>query len=285
MTNTGTEKPTTDNPITKRSIQVPCFHAAITPSGTATRIETMMVESAIEIEGSTRWLIIFSTGRFGISETPKSPCSSLFIQVKNCSYSGSFRPSEARIRSNCSGVALSPARMAAGSPGVSRSSRNTNSATTPITGMAASTRRTRYPSIGLAYSDPAFSTLQKSFMMPFSHSGVRLQSLGYPVPSAWSDAPSLQRRQQPRHQPAALGQAVDLDMFVERMRVGAADAQPIERRDSHCAGEIGIGTAPDAAVGQFEPHLLRHPSRLFIERHGAAIGLPHRTGHAAADLE
>src|ERR1700759_677022 len=56
------------------------------------------------------------------------------------------------MRSSCAGVALSPARMAAGSPGVSRSSRNTNSATTPITGTAASTRRSRYPSIPVSQS-------------------------------------------------------------------------------------------------------------------------------------
>jgi hypothetical protein len=62
---------------------VPCFHAAITPSGTATRMERMMVDTAIEIDGSTRWLIIFSTGTFEISDTPRSPCSSLPIQVKN----------------------------------------------------------------------------------------------------------------------------------------------------------------------------------------------------------
>ena len=35
-----------------------------------------------------------------------------------------------RMRSSCSGVAMSPAMIAAGSPGVSRSSRKTNSATT-----------------------------------------------------------------------------------------------------------------------------------------------------------
>src|SRR6184192_4208783 len=44
---------------------------------------------------------------------------------------------------------------------------------------------------------------------------------------------SLQRRQQSGHQAAALGQTVDLDVFVERMRVGAANAQAIQRRDSH----------------------------------------------------
>ncbi len=43
----------------------------------------MMVDTAIEIDGSTRWLIIFNTGTFEISDTPRSPCSSLPIQVKN----------------------------------------------------------------------------------------------------------------------------------------------------------------------------------------------------------
>ncbi len=43
----------------------------------------MMVESAIEIDGSIRWPIILITGTFEISETPRSPCSSLPIQVKN----------------------------------------------------------------------------------------------------------------------------------------------------------------------------------------------------------
>ena len=53
-------------------------------SGTATTMERMMVQSAIEIDGSTRVLIILSTGTFEIRETPRSPCSSLPIQVKNC---------------------------------------------------------------------------------------------------------------------------------------------------------------------------------------------------------
>ena len=69
--------------MTKRSIQVPCFHAAITPSGTAITMERTIVDSAIEIEGSMRWPIIFSTGTFEISDTPRSPCRSLPIQVKN----------------------------------------------------------------------------------------------------------------------------------------------------------------------------------------------------------
>ena len=70
--------------MTKRSIQVPCFHAAITPSGTATRTDSTRVDSAIEIDGSTRPAIICVTGTLEISDTPRSPCSSRPIQVMNC---------------------------------------------------------------------------------------------------------------------------------------------------------------------------------------------------------
>ena len=44
----------------------------------------MIVAMAMLIDGSTRWLIIFSTGTFEISDTPRSPCKSLPTHVKNC---------------------------------------------------------------------------------------------------------------------------------------------------------------------------------------------------------
>ena len=47
----------------------------------------------------------------------------------------------ARMRSTSAGVAWSPAMIAAGSPGAMYSRLKTNSATTTITGMVASTRR------------------------------------------------------------------------------------------------------------------------------------------------
>ena len=62
---------------------MPCFQAAITPSGTATRIERIMVNSAIEIEGSTREAIRSNTGLFEIRDWPRSPCRSFPIQVTN----------------------------------------------------------------------------------------------------------------------------------------------------------------------------------------------------------
>ena len=37
----------------------------------------------------------------------------------------------------------------------------------------------------------------------------------------------IQRRQQSGHQAAALGEAVDLDVLMERVRIGAANAEAI----------------------------------------------------------
>src|SRR5260370_36495756 len=86
----------------------------------------------------------------------------------------------------------------------------------------------------------------------------------------------LQRRQQPGHQPAALGQAIDLDMLIERMRIGPADAEPVERGYPHRAGEIAVGAATGAAMGKIKAHVPGQPARLFIQRQGAGSRLPYR---------
>ena len=52
MTNTGTEKPSTEKPITTRSIQEPCRYAASTPSGTAISIASTIVSTASDSVGS-----------------------------------------------------------------------------------------------------------------------------------------------------------------------------------------------------------------------------------------
>src|ERR1700680_3854788 len=202
------------------------------------------------------------------------------------------------MRSSCSGLALSPARMAAGSPGVSRSKRNTNSATTPITGTAASTRRNRYPSIVIhhtlrqpwdqvvavfvparmdqaskscATGDPFWADVDDPSKSRWRHPEVRalasregrqsqvrasfetprkarllqrraqLRSRGDDDPACGEHVSSLQRRQEAGHQAAALGETVDFDVLVERMRIGTANAQAVEGRDSHRAGEIAVG--------------------------------------------
>ena len=79
-TNTGTEKPSTENAITARSSQVPALAAAITPRGTATAIDTTSVQSVSASVGSTRCAIKLVTGRLVKIEVPRSPCSSAHSQ-------------------------------------------------------------------------------------------------------------------------------------------------------------------------------------------------------------
>ncbi len=45
-------------------------------------------DSAIEIDGSTRWPIIFEDRQVGDQASPRSPCRSLFTQVTNCTIRG-----------------------------------------------------------------------------------------------------------------------------------------------------------------------------------------------------
>src|SRR5947209_16913143 len=72
------------------------------------------------------------------------------------------------------------------------------------------------------------------------------------LPRSQSRGGSLQRRQQSRHQPAALGEAVDLDVLVQGMRAVAAHAEAVERRNAHGAGEIAVGTAAGAAMRELQ---------------------------------
>ena len=109
--------------------------------GTAMSTESRMVSTAMLIVGHMRWPIIWVTGVLEISDVPSSPCMRSPTQVMNCSCRGSESPSEVRMRSSCAGVAMSPAMMAAGSPGVSRSRRKTKIATMIMTGMTARIRR------------------------------------------------------------------------------------------------------------------------------------------------
>jgi hypothetical protein len=57
-------------------------------------------------------------------------------------YSGCSSPNFSRMRAMSAAVAVSPAMMAAGSPGLRCRSENTNSATTAITGIVARMRLT-----------------------------------------------------------------------------------------------------------------------------------------------
>src|ERR1035437_6543387 len=71
------------------------------------------------------------------------PVSRLPNQMPNCTARGRSSPRPARICATCSGLAASPAMITAGSPGVSRSIRNTSTATISRTGMVAARRLAR----------------------------------------------------------------------------------------------------------------------------------------------
>ena len=134
-------KPSTANPITSLSTSRCAFHAASTPSGTARHTATNSVASVSDSVGSRRCRINRLTGRLEKIEVPKSPCSMPSTQSANCSRIGRSRPSLRRTAASCSTVASSPAMMATGSPGASRKRKNTNTATTTMTGMVATSRR------------------------------------------------------------------------------------------------------------------------------------------------
>jgi hypothetical protein len=101
----------------------------------------MMVASDSASVGSKRLVISSATVFLKKYDSPKSPRKILPNQMKNCVKIGWSRPRLLRIAATCSEFALSPAITAAGSPGVSRSIRNTNTATISITGKVASRRR------------------------------------------------------------------------------------------------------------------------------------------------
>ena len=113
----------------------------MTPSGTAVETARISVQIDSASVGSRRWAISSATVFLKKKLSPKLPCSMLPSQMPNCCQIGRLRPSFSRMSAIWSEVALSPAITAAGSPGVSRSMRKTNSATTARTGMMETRRR------------------------------------------------------------------------------------------------------------------------------------------------
>jgi hypothetical protein len=117
MTKTGTEKPRTANSITKRSVHPPAFQAASTPIGIATLTAKSSVTIESEMVASSRWPIRVATGRFEKIDVPRSPWRIAHSHVPKRTWYGRSRPSERRMRAMSSAVDMSPAMIAAGSPG------------------------------------------------------------------------------------------------------------------------------------------------------------------------
>src|SRR3984885_15411798 len=92
MTNDGTEKPSTEKAMTKRSTNEPCFQAASTPSGTAMLMAMIRVQTDRASVGSTLWAISSATVFLKKKLSPKLPRSTSPIQMANCVQIGSLRP-------------------------------------------------------------------------------------------------------------------------------------------------------------------------------------------------
>ena len=93
--------------------------------------------------GSSLCRISLLTGSWEKMEVPSSPWRIWPTQPTNWMGSGRSRPSCFPMRAMSSAVAKSPAISVAGSPGARCNSRKTITATTPMTGMVARSRRTR----------------------------------------------------------------------------------------------------------------------------------------------
>ncbi len=119
----------------------PARHAATTPELTAITTENTSVIAVSDTVAGSRCPISVITGTSEKIEMPRLPCSSRHAQCTNCTVSGSLSPSRSRIAAMFAGVALSPAMIAAGSPGARCSSRNTNRPTSAITTRVARMRR------------------------------------------------------------------------------------------------------------------------------------------------
>src|SRR5207245_6944515 len=77
---------------------------------------------------------------------------------------------------------------------------------------------------------------------------------------------SRQGRQQARHQSAALGETVDLDVFVERMSVGTSNTQAVKRGDTHRARKLAVGATTRAAMRELDAQLPGFAALLFKKR-------------------
>ena len=112
----------------------------MTPAGTATQLASSTATSTIWAETQKRCRISGSTACCDEIDWPKSPLTTLPIQMPNCTGSDWSRPRRARRSARLAGVARSPSINWAGSPGINRIRTNTDTATISSVGKAIAIR-------------------------------------------------------------------------------------------------------------------------------------------------
>ncbi len=106
-------------------------------------ITTSSVSRVMEIVGPAFFTISDMTDVFDTNDIPKSPLRTFPNHLKNWMAMGSFSPRVSRTAATSSIVASTPTIDLAASPGITRSSTNTRTATTSNIGNTASIRLTR----------------------------------------------------------------------------------------------------------------------------------------------
>ena len=90
--NVGSDWPSTEITWAVRSMALPFFTAAITPSGNAMASDTPIAKSASRSELGRRSLISSITGRRARIDVPRSPVTAFPTNERYCSTYGRSRP-------------------------------------------------------------------------------------------------------------------------------------------------------------------------------------------------
>src|SRR5215213_3647586 len=86
---------------------------------------------------------------------------------------------------------------------------------------------------------------------------------------------SDQGREEARHQPASLHQALDHDVFLKGVRPVASGAEAVQGRDPQGAGKVSVGPAARALVRDLESQAPRQRARALVQPPAALVRLPH----------
>src|SRR5687767_11177896 len=182
--------------------------------------------------------------------------------MANCTGSERSRPRLARIAAICSELAASPARIAAGSPGVSRSMRKTSTATISSTGIVANNRLTINPIIKKAPYGALWVRFVKLILL---HIPVRVAAADHQAGDVLAHRIRIDVLAERRVRADLEGAHLDLlgDRFALGV-VGLARELVAQLLDLLVAGPAEPGFLAGRAergVGERAPHVGREPGR------------------------
>ena len=112
----GSEKPSTEPPISVRPSGRPSCRPASRPSGMPSRQVRPMATSTSSKVAGMRWAISSMAPMPCTKEVPRSPCSARATKLKYCSHTGRFRPRRAIMAWRSASLASALTNSSIGSP-------------------------------------------------------------------------------------------------------------------------------------------------------------------------